>query len=137
MKASILSNGKVIYHYGDEEAPSPKSIPGKLADGELPEQVFESGDLVEHYEKLAGCRVDSGDFNNNAIAGLMGMMARVLGRNPHGPENDVCAGILIQHQMSPAGKAEREANASLAALLTSGVSPDDILAMRNLGEHRD
>ena len=139
MKASILNDGRIVY-YCDEngESHSHKSTPGNLAPGELPEQVFDSSSIVEHYEKVAGCRVDSCDFNNDTVAGLMGMMARALGRNPHGPEHDVCAGILMQHQMSPAGQAEREANAALASMLTAGFAPEDLLAMRNLnGDKRD
>ncbi len=89
--------------------------------------VDESADeLITRIERETGCRVDSNDYNNLAVAGLMGAMARALGKNPHSPKDDVAAGILIRHQMSPEGQAQRESEQALASLLTMGFSPDDL-----------
>jgi hypothetical protein len=87
----------------------------------------EAGDLIEQAEALAGCRWD--DPSGLGIAALFGAVAREMGRNPHGPKDDIAAGILLQHQMSARGRAERASNEMLAALLTMGLGPDDIAAL--------
>ena len=53
-------------------------------------------------------------------------MSRVLGQSPasYRERDDIAAGVLIKHQMSPEGQREKEGNEILAAMLTSGISPD-------------
>ena len=94
--------------------------------------MSEADDLITQAEELAGCRWD--DPSGVGIAALFGAVAREMGRNPHPPKDDVAAGLLIQHQISARGKAERASAEMLAALLAGGVDPADLAAL--LGDTR-
>lgn len=87
-----------------------------------------ASDLIEQMERETGQRVDDNNGDNFAVAGLFGALARALGQSPrsYAERDDVAAGIVIRHQMSPRGQAEREHSAMLARLLGAGMSPDDI-----------
>jgi hypothetical protein len=77
-------------------------------------------DLITRAEALAGCRWDD-PTNPNALYAIMGALAREMGRNPHGPKDDVVAGMLLM--------AEPKDNSGLAMALAMGLSPDDIAAL--------
>ena len=84
--------------------------------------------LIERMERETGQRIDASDGNNLAIAGMLGAMSRMLGQSPasYTPRDDVAAGALIQHQLSPAGQRESESKKMLTAMLVSGMSPDTL-----------
>ena len=87
-----------------------------------------ASDLIERMERETGQRVDDNDGDNLAIAGLFGAMARMLGQTPpsYSERDDVAAGVVIRHQMSPEYRRQRESDNLLAQLLVSGVSPDTL-----------
>jgi hypothetical protein len=85
-------------------------------------------DLIERMERETGQRVDDNDGDNNAMAGLFGAMARLLGQTPpsYTERDDVAVGLLLRHQMSPEGKRERAQDEMIANMLFTGISPDDV-----------
>lgn len=90
--------------------------------------MSEASDLIERLEKETGQRIDDNDGDNLAMAGLLGAMSRLMGQSPpsYTERDDVVAGLLIKHQMSPKYKREQEGKRLLTDLLLSGMSPDDI-----------
>ena len=88
-----------------------------------------ASDLIERMERETGQRIDSDDPNNMAMAGLFGAVARMMGKSNHDERDDVVAGLLIVHQMTPEYRNEQESRQMIASLLSSGLSPDDIRAM--------
>ena len=84
--------------------------------------------LIERLERETGQRIDDNNGDNRAMDGLLGAMARILGESPpsYRTRDDVAAGFLIRHQASPEYQAKKEADALLAEMLLSGMSPDDI-----------
>ena len=88
----------------------------------------EANDLIERMERETGQRIDDNDGDNMAMTGLFGAIARMMGKTPasYTERDDVAAGKLIQHQMSPGYQREREGNEILVAMLCAGLSPDDI-----------
>jgi len=87
-----------------------------------------ASDLIERLESETGQRIDDNDGENLAMAGLFGAMSRLLGRSPQGyrERDDVAAGVLIRHQMTPEYRREQESRQMLAAALSAGMSPDVI-----------
>lgn len=90
-----------------------------------------ASELIERMEAETGQRIDDNDGDNLAMAGLLGAMSRMLGQSPdsYTERDDVAAGALIHHRMSPAGQREQEGKEMLANLLTSGMSPDAIKSL--------
>jgi len=82
--------------------------------------------LIEQMEQQTGQRWDSNGGDNRTMDSLFGAMSRVLGNSHHRPEDDPIAGLLIRHEMSPAGQAQKEADTALVRLLTIGVGPDEV-----------
>lgn len=66
-----------------------------------------------------------------AIAGLLGAMARMMGKTPRSytEKDDVAAGVLIRYQMSPQYAKDKRSEELLANMLLSGMSPDDAAAL--------
>ncbi len=93
--------------------------------------MSEASNLIERMERETGQRIDSNRGDNNAVAGLLGAMSRLMGQSPSSYRecDDVAVGLLIKHQMSPKGQREKESDAMLAAMLTSGMSPDDLKSL--------
>lgn len=62
------------------------------------------------------------------MAGLFGAMSRLMGQSPPSYRkcDDVAAGLVIKHRMSPAYQRQLASDAVLAQLLVAGMSPDDI-----------
>ena len=87
-----------------------------------------ASDLIERLEAETGQRVDDNDGDNLAMAGLFGAVSRALGQSPpsYRERDDVAAGLLIRHQMTPEYRRERESKRMLAELLAAGLSPDEI-----------
>lgn len=85
-----------------------------------------ANDLIERMEAETGQRIDSNGGDNNAVAGLIGAMSRLLKQSPpsYTERDDVAAGLLIKHQMSPEGQREKESNEMMAEMLIGGISPD-------------
>jgi len=86
-----------------------------------------ASDLIERMEKETGQRIDDNDGDNMAMAGLIGAMSRLMGQSPasYTERDDVVAGALIRHQMSPEYKREQARKEMIAAMLAGGMSPDD------------
>lgn len=85
-----------------------------------------ASDLIERMEQETGSRIDSNNGDNLAIAGLLGALARIMGKSSHDERDDVAAGVVIRHQMTPEYKLEQESERMMAAMLAVGMSPDDI-----------
>ena len=83
-------------------------------------------DLITRLEQETNCRVDDNGFDNPAIAGLFGAIARELGQSQHRKHDDVAAGYVIKHRMTPEYHQKAQADALLATLLSSGISPDEM-----------
>ena len=90
-----------------------------------------ANDLIERMEQETGQRIDDNGGDNNAMAGLLGAMARHMGKLPstYTERDDVVTGLLIKHQMSPEGEREQAGKEMLANMLTAGMSPDDLKAL--------
>lgn len=90
-----------------------------------------ASDLIERLERETGKRIDDNDGDNLAMSGLFGAMSRILGQSPpsYRERDDIVAGEMIRHQMSPEGRHEREGKKVLADMLVSGLSPDDAKAL--------
>jgi len=86
--------------------------------------MSEANDLIERLERATGQRIDANDGNNLALAGLFGAISRIMGKLPatYTERDDVAAGVLIHHQMTPEYKRKQESKAILIGLL----SPDDL-----------
>ncbi len=84
--------------------------------------------LIERLEAETGQRIDSNDGDNLTMAGLLGAISRLMGKSPssYRARDDVAAGLLIKHQMSPEYEREQESKKMMAELLASGLSPDDV-----------
>lgn len=87
-----------------------------------------ASDLIERMEKENHRRIDDNEGDNNAMAGLLGAMSRLMGLSPasYGPKDDVAAGLFIKYQNSPEYKRKQESEQVMADMLASGMSPDDI-----------
>ena len=87
-----------------------------------------ANDLIERLERETGQRIDDNDGDNLAMAGLFGAIARAMGQTPssYRPSDDVAAGVLILHQMTPEYEAEQASKQMIADLLVGGVSPDTL-----------
>ncbi|HSG61624.1 MAG TPA: hypothetical protein VLA24_09345 [Pseudomonadales bacterium] len=87
-----------------------------------------ASELIERLERETGHVIAANDGDNMAMAGVIGAMSRMLGQSPtsYTERDDVAAGLLIGHQMSPAGQRERESKEMLANLIIGGMSPDTI-----------
>jgi hypothetical protein len=88
--------------------------------------MSDASELIEQMEKETGQRIDDNEGENLAMAGLIGVLARALGKSPHRPKDDIAAGVMISYQMTPAYRAKKEADELMASLLASGISPDEI-----------
>ena len=93
--------------------------------------MSDASDLIERLEKETGQRIDDNDGDNNAMAGLLGAMSRLMGQSPasYKERDDVAAGLLIKHQMSPEYAREQESKKMIAEMLAGGMSPDDVKAL--------
>ena len=87
-----------------------------------------ASDLIERMERDAGCRIDDNGHDNNAMAGLFGALSRIMGQSPvsYKEKDDMAAGILIKHQMTPEYKRHKESERMMVDMLLSGMSPDDL-----------
>jgi hypothetical protein len=90
-----------------------------------------ASDLIERVEAETGQRIDDNDGDNPAMAGLLGAIARALGQTPpsYTERDDVAAGVVIRHQMTPEYQQEQESRQMMAALLADGMSPDDVKSL--------
>ncbi len=96
--------------------------------------MSEASDLIERMERETGQRIDDNDGDNNAMAGLFGAMARMMGKTAHtnyanDPKMDVPVGMYLKATNTPEHKAREQSNAMLANMLCAGVSPDDLKAL--------
>jgi hypothetical protein len=86
-----------------------------------------ASDLIERMERETGQRVD--DDGSMAMAGLFGALARAMGQSSHRERDDVAAGVVIRHQMTPEYQQEQEGKTLLATMLSAGLSPDDVKSL--------
>ena len=93
--------------------------------------MSKASDLIERLERGTGQRIDDNDGDNMAMAGLLGAMSRLMGKSPttYQERDDVAAGVLIKHQLSPEGQREQASRDMLAEMLRGGMSPDDIKSL--------
>ena len=61
---------------------------------------------------------------------VVGAILRELGKSNHREHDDYVAGALALHQISPAGRRERESQQALATMLLMGFSPDSLVARK-------
>lgn len=87
-----------------------------------------ASDLIERLEAETGQRIDDNNGDNLAMAGLLGAMSRLVGQSPpsYTERDDVAAGVLVKHQMSPKYRQEQESEELMVAMLAGGMSPDDL-----------
>lgn len=85
------------------------------------------GEMIERIERETGQRWD--DPRGTALSGLFGAVARAMGENPHGPKDDVAAGLLLQHQMTPEYAREQAVRQMMADMLAGGMAPADLAAL--------
>jgi hypothetical protein len=95
------------------------------------DQESPASQLISRMERETGQRVD--DPGSNALAGLFGAMARMMGKTNYPPQDDVVAGLLILHQMTPEYQNDQRSKEMITGMLTAGMSPDDIRAMFGKG----
>ena len=81
--------------------------------------------LIEEAERIGGARWDD-ETNPNGMFALLGALARAMGNNPHAPKDDVAAGMLLAHRMTPAAQRKRQADALLAEMLVAGLDPETL-----------
>ena len=98
--------------------------------------------------KASGYRLQEGYFSevglyetedelDEAIVEIMAIItlwlawSRLMGQSPasYTEREDVAAGLLIKHQMSPEYRSEQESKKMIAEMLAGGMSPDDIKAL--------
>ena len=83
-----------------------------------------ANDLIERLEKETGRRIDDNDFDNPAMAGLFGAVARIMGQSTHQERDDVVAGYLVRHYCTPEHQRFLAERNRTARLLAMGFSPD-------------
>ena len=81
-----------------------------------------ANDLIECIERETGRRID--DENSIAMAGLFGAIARELGKSNHKEHDDVVAGVLVRHQVTPEYAQEQASKEMLANMLAAGFPPE-------------
>jgi hypothetical protein len=75
-------------------------------------------DLIEKWEQETGQRVD--DDNSLAMAGIMGSIARMMGKSKFGERDDLAVGVLIQRDLDPEHqRREKQREAELEAFIAS------------------
>ena len=76
-----------------------------------------ASELIERMEQETGQRVD--EPGSAAMAGLFGAMSRMMGKSPptYTEREDVAAGVLIQHQMTPEYERNKASEEMLAMML--------------------
>jgi hypothetical protein len=82
--------------------------------------------IIEAHEAYQDERWENSE---DVMTGLFGAIGQALqGTNYSGNKvgNDIAAGTIVRHQMSPEGQREKEANEMLRGFLLAGLSPDDI-----------
>ena len=84
--------------------------------------------MIERLEAETGQRIDDNGGDNPVIARLLGAMSRLMGYSPpsYREQDDVAAGIVIKHRMSPGYHRKQESKKLMAAMLVRGMSPDDV-----------
>jgi hypothetical protein len=105
-----------------------------------PERMETAGDLIERMEREAGCRVDDNDGNNLAVAGLMGAMARLMGKTAHtdyanDPKMDIPVGMYIQATNTPEHRAREAAGRAMAEMLCAGMPMEAVEALAGVRRH--
>ena len=90
--------------------------------------MSDASELIGRIEWETGRRVDDGG-DNAAMDAVFGAMSRVLGQSPsvYRERDDVAAGALLRHQMTPAYQREQKSKEALANMLLLGFSPDDVV----------
>jgi len=92
---------------------------------------MDASELIERMESETGQRIDDNDGDNLAMTGLFGALARLIEQTPpsYRERDDVAAGVLIRHQMTPEYQREQEGERMLVEMLRAGLSPDDAKAL--------
>ncbi|MGI9338347.1 MAG: hypothetical protein ACR2P4_07560 [Gammaproteobacteria bacterium] len=88
--------------------------------------MSEASKLIERLEAETGQRFDSNDGDNFTMAGLFGALARAMGDSSHQERDDVAAGVVMRHRMTPEYEQQQHAKHMLGEMLVNGMSPDDI-----------
>lgn len=86
--------------------------------------MSKASDLIERAEREAGCKFD--DPNNpGAMEILFGALAREMGKSKFDERDDFAVGTLIMNS----DKQRNQGDDLIAALLLSGMSPDDLASL--------
>lgn len=88
-----------------------------------------AGHLIEAHEAYQDARWDQ---NDNVLTGIAGAIAQAIAGVSYSGDpvgNDIAAGTIARHQMSPEGQKEQATNEMIAAMLAGGMSPDDIKSL--------
>ena len=97
--------------------------------GRVATALRQAGHLVEAHEAYQNERHET---SNDVMTGLFGAVAQALSGTHYWGDpigNDLAAGGLVRYQMSPEGKAQKEADALMARMLGAGMSPEDLAAL--------
>lgn len=88
-------------------------------------------DLIERLERETGQCLEENNGNNFVMSGLLGALSRLMGQSPPSYQecDDVAAGEMLCHQMSPEYWQEQVVKAMIADMLASGMSPEDAKAL--------
>lgn len=86
-----------------------------------------ANDLIEKMEAETGQRIDD-EGDNLAMAGLFGAISRLMGLSPsiYTERDDMAAGLLVLHQMSPEYEDKQRSNTILTNMLRVCLSPDEV-----------
>jgi hypothetical protein len=94
--------------------------------GRVSTALRDMGHIIEAHEAYQDERYEDSD---SVMTGLFGAMAQALQGTRYGGDpvgNDIAAGTLVRHRMSPEYQRELEAKQMMAGLLLAGLSPDDL-----------
>lgn len=114
-------------YYGVEE--QRKDEPDIAFRGRVSTALRNMGHVIEAHEAYWDERYEDSD---SVMTGLFGAVAQALqGTQYRGDlvSNDIAAGTLVRHQMSPEYQREQEARQMMADLLLAGLSPDDLKSL--------
>ena len=94
--------------------------------GRVSTALRNGGHVIEAHEAYQDERYENSD---SVMTGLFGAISQALQGTQYGGDpvgNDLAAGVVIRHRMSPECQREQEAKQMLAGLLVGGLSPDDL-----------
>lgn len=88
-----------------------------------------ASDLIERMERETGQRIYDNDGDNNAVAGCIGAIARMMGNTAHtdyadDPKIDVPVGMYIKATSTPEYKARERSKELMLEMFMAGLTPN-------------